>query len=59
MNRNCSNCYYTNNCKGCTPCDDYDPIGAFSEDAEIDALIESNRAEFHKEWNEYISEYDD
>ena len=58
MKTNCLNCYYSCEHRATNQCDDYCPIDALDNDDYIDEIIEQGRMEFRREWQEYISEYD-
>lgn len=58
MNNTCSNCYFGDKCRSLYACEDYSPISEFA-DENVDKIIEDERREFLKEWNQYIEEYTD
>lgn len=59
MTKQCTNCYYYDVCNDGTICDDHTPIDDASVDSAITELIESGRHEFHSEWAQYISSFND
>lgn len=56
MRKYCSNCYYYFTCSENQLCEDYTPCVEIDEEREIEAFIESERAEFYADWVRYIEE---
>lgn len=52
MNKNCKQCLYFGKCCADEVCDDYTPTCD-----DVDEIIKSARLEFHKEWFQYIEEF--
>lgn len=56
IEHNCRNCLFYDNCTHRMVCDNFTPAGEEAEDDALYTYIEDQRAEFYKEWHEYISE---
>lgn len=53
--RECGNCYWSGQCDSDVRCEFYTPdVQDLSED-DLGELIESRRAKFRAEWDEYLS----
>lgn len=58
--RRCSLCIYFDICDHGKVCEHYDSDNFTSgNDLETDRIIAAGRKEFHDEWREYVSQYDD
>lgn len=58
--RGCSSCIYYDICDHKRICEYYDTDSQSpGTDLETDRLIMDGRKEFHEEWREYISQYND
>lgn len=59
MAKSCKNCVHYSICGVHKLCGNYYPLYDIIDEKTMDEIIESNRKEFHKEWNEYIEKFND
>ena len=53
-----SKCFYGDQCRPCTACGDFTPLGNYDDGPMIDDMIEKGRKAFLREWMLYTADWD-
>lgn len=59
MKKQCSTCVHFDVCEARKLCKEYYPLYDEINEETMDDIIESNRSDFHDEWQLYITKFND